>query len=456
LAPYLGVVIAGRFVAGAGGAGMTDLISVIITGKYLVEGRASTFADVCSLVVEMAPLREVAVLRCYLQMSGTFGVTIGSPLGGLLTDFLGWRWSFLIKVPLGMFCFGMAAWRLPSAMNDGYSSTKEGGELGESKPELNLPGICLLGTIIAAIMGVCQLISEEESPQKTVLVAISVATVIIGGILYGLNERYWTKAALVPLNLLKTNGTGLAYIAQFLAMFTFCGVSLLLSLIISWMLPCWQVIQFSSNFADFWVRTKNTSASLAALSILPLAAASTLSGLVVGNIVRRYVFSGQYVEVRPNLEPRTGKYKSLSIKCCMAMTLGNILLVARLPQGPYYWELLFTIIMGVGMGGFFSVTFVGLSASIPSHMSATAMTAYYLAQQLGMMMGVSATSVTCRMVFKAYLERKFADFASSVQVIFLARLTSGTIINNVVCRLSTMSWVTVAMDFLCQNHYSPW
>jgi MFS family permease len=233
LAPYLGVVIAGRFVAGAGGAGMTDLISVIITGKYLVEGRASTFADVCSLVVEMAPLREVAVLRCYLQMSGTFGVTIGSPLGGLLTDFLGWRWSFLIKVPLGMFCFGMAAWRLPSAMNDGYSSTKEGGELGETNPELNLPGICLLGTIIAAIMGVCQLISEEESPQKTVLVAISVATVIIGGILYGLNERYWTKAALVPLNLLKTNGIGLAYIAQFLAMFTFCGVSLLLSLIIS-------------------------------------------------------------------------------------------------------------------------------------------------------------------------------------------------------------------------------
>jgi hypothetical protein len=33
LAPFLGVAIAGRFIAGAGGAGMTDLISVIITGK---------------------------------------------------------------------------------------------------------------------------------------------------------------------------------------------------------------------------------------------------------------------------------------------------------------------------------------------------------------------------------------------------------------------------------------
>lgn len=115
---------------------------------------------------------------------------------------------------------------------------------------------------------------------------------------------------------------------------------------------------------------------------------------------------------------RTGKYKSLSIKCCMAMILGNMLLVIRLPQAPYYWEIFFTIIIGVGMGGFFSVTFVGLSASIPDRMSATAMTVYYLAQQLGMMMGITATSVTCRMVFKNYLERKLADFAGSIQVRF--------------------------------------
>ncbi|KAJ5880815.1 transporter [Penicillium subrubescens] len=359
LAPYLGVAIAGRFIAGAGGAGMTDLISVIIT--------------------EMAPLREVAVLRCYIQMSGTVGVTVGSPLGGLLTDLLGWRWSFLIKVPLGLFCFAMAAWRLPSATNNGYSDMKEGGEVDDEKPELNLPGISLLGTVIAAIMGVCQLLSEEL-PQKDILMTLAIATVVIGGVLFGLNERYWAKTALVPMYLLKTNGIGLAYIAQFLAMFTFCG--------------------FSSNFADFWVRTKNASASLAALSILPLAAASTVSGLIVGNIVRR-----------------TGKYKSLSIKCCMAMILGNMLLVIRLPQAPYYWEILFTIIIGVGMGGFFSVTFVGLSASIPNQMSATAMTVYYLAQQLGMMMGITATSVTCRMVFKEYLERKLADFAGSIQII---------------------------------------
>lgn len=223
LAPYLGVAIAGRFVAGAGGAGMTDLISVIITGKWLAKYRVDSFVDFYR--PEMAPLREVAVLRCYIQMSGTFGVTIGSPLGGLLTDLLGWRWSFLIKVPLSTFCFVMAAWRLPSAMNKEYSSVKEGGDLGESKPDLNLTGIGLLSTVIAATMGVCHLISEESS-QKNTLLTIAVATVVIGGVLYGLNERYWTRTALVPLCLLQTNGIGLAYIAQFLAMFTFCGVRL--------------------------------------------------------------------------------------------------------------------------------------------------------------------------------------------------------------------------------------
>jgi MFS family permease len=114
------------------------------------------------------------------------------------------------------------------------------------------------------------------------------------------------------------------------------------------------------------------------------------------------------------------------------MILGNMLLVIRLPQAPYYWEILFTIIIGVGMGGFFSVTFVGLSASIPDQMSATAMTVYYLAQQLGMMMGITATSVTCRMVFKDYLERKLADFTGSVQVRFLEPIRPGITINNLV------------------------
>lgn len=172
----------------------------------------------------MAPLREVAVLRSYLQMSSTLGVTIGSSIGGVLTDLLGWRWSFLIKVPLGIFCFTMAAWRLPSASKRGYSKAKDGGELDESKPDLNLPGICLLGMVIAAIMGVCQLASEEL-PQKNILMTISVGTVVVGGVLFCLNERYWTKTALIPLSLLKTNGIGLAYIAQLLTMFTFCGVS---------------------------------------------------------------------------------------------------------------------------------------------------------------------------------------------------------------------------------------
>lgn len=124
----------------------------------------------------------------------------------------------------------MAAWRLPSATNLGHSDMKEGGEREDSKPDLNLPGISLLGTVIAAIMGVCQLLSEEL-PQKDLLMTIAIATVVIGGALFGLNERYWAKTALVPMYLLKTNGIGLAYIAQFLAMFTFCGVSFVLRLL---------------------------------------------------------------------------------------------------------------------------------------------------------------------------------------------------------------------------------
>lgn len=42
--------------------------------------------------LDMAPLSQVAVLRGYLGVGMTVGVSCGSPLGGILADTIGWRW----------------------------------------------------------------------------------------------------------------------------------------------------------------------------------------------------------------------------------------------------------------------------------------------------------------------------------------------------------------------------
>lgn len=61
--------------------------------------------------------------------------------------------------------------------------------------------------------------------------------------------------------------------------------------------------------------------------------------------------------------------------------------------------------MGLGVGSIFVCTFTALSVSVPSQMTATAMTNYYLCQQLGLVVGVSVVSSASRAVFEKGLSQ---------------------------------------------------
>jgi MFS family permease len=65
-------VICGRAFQGAGAAGMTSMVSIIIT--------------------DLVPLNEVATLRSYANILATTGRSCGGVIGGALTQALGWRW----------------------------------------------------------------------------------------------------------------------------------------------------------------------------------------------------------------------------------------------------------------------------------------------------------------------------------------------------------------------------
>lgn len=41
---------------------------------------------------DIFPKRDVATWRAYVNIAMTLGRSIGGPLGGLLSDTIGWRW----------------------------------------------------------------------------------------------------------------------------------------------------------------------------------------------------------------------------------------------------------------------------------------------------------------------------------------------------------------------------
>ncbi|KAJ5780601.1 MFS general substrate transporter [Penicillium paradoxum] len=93
----------GRFVAGIGGAGMTDLLSVLVN--------------------EMFCITQIASVRSFVIAAGILGQGCGGPLGGLVADMIDWRWSLIGQAPIGLLCLALAHWQLPASAKRIHSSS---------------------------------------------------------------------------------------------------------------------------------------------------------------------------------------------------------------------------------------------------------------------------------------------------------------------------------------------
>ena len=83
IAPNFGLLLAGRVVQGVGGAIASPTALSLITTEF-EEGEART--------------RAIAV---YAAVSGA-GAALGLLLGGVLTNYLSWRWVLFVNVPIGI------------------------------------------------------------------------------------------------------------------------------------------------------------------------------------------------------------------------------------------------------------------------------------------------------------------------------------------------------------------
>ena len=93
-------VILGRIIQGCGASGIISLASIIITGKTIPLFHCPLSSSVKKVMLEanlaswidIAAPSNVAVLRSYVNIASTVGLSLGGPLGGFLGGSIGWRW----------------------------------------------------------------------------------------------------------------------------------------------------------------------------------------------------------------------------------------------------------------------------------------------------------------------------------------------------------------------------
>ncbi|WP_202638781.1 DHA2 family efflux MFS transporter permease subunit [Bailinhaonella thermotolerans] len=175
-------------------------------------GAALLFPQVISTILTVfpGPVRGRAF--------GVFGAIAGlapvaGPIaGGLILDHLGWRWIFLINVPIGVVTIALALIHAPA----GRPAAGQG---------LDLTGVALATAGLTAV--VFGLIEGERHDWGTIAGPISIGSVLVAGVallaLFGLWERRRGGRALIPPALFAArdfalgNGVGFAFHAGMMA-----------------------------------------------------------------------------------------------------------------------------------------------------------------------------------------------------------------------------------------------
>ena len=132
-------------------------------------GAAFIFANSTALVTDAFPSEERGFALGINMMAGVSGFILGTLLGGVITETLGWRYIFFINIPIGLFATTWAVLRL-----------HETGEL-EGKARFDVPGMILFPlSITTVLIGLTEIVMGNAAHLSTkALIATGIAAFIM-------------------------------------------------------------------------------------------------------------------------------------------------------------------------------------------------------------------------------------------------------------------------------------
>ncbi|KAH8172466.1 major facilitator superfamily protein [Sarocladium implicatum] len=356
MAPSMGTAIAGRFVAGAGGAGMSSVVSY--------------------LIADLMPIREVATYRSYVNIVTTIGRSCGGPLGGKLTEMIGWRWTFLCQAPPTVAAILLVAYFIPSTAPATSENSKR--SLREQIQRIDFIGsFFLCTTIILLLLPVTM--GGNQVPWTHPMIQSLFTSAGVACLLFVLIESRWAVEPVFPLMLLRRWDIVAPY-----------GVLLLQNMAQTFMMY---------SIPLYFQVTANASPSVAGYYLIPAVVGNTVGGLWTAAYIKKH-----------------GLVKSPTNLAALVAGLCHALIVARWNGATGVFEACYAFLGGLGTGAAHASTFIAVTVATSEEELAIAGGGLYLCGGLGSVLGVAAADSTLRAVFKLDLVRRLgrSEFTENV------------------------------------------
>jgi len=301
------------------------------------------------------------------------GAATGVLLGGVLTEYLDWRWNFFVNVPVGIAVFLAAKWYVPESKAD----------LDHSK--LDLPGA------ISVTAGLIMLVyAITEAPEKgwssdVVLWLLTGAVTLL--VFFLINEKR-SSHALMPLSIFKVGNVAAANGAQLPMVASMFSVFFFVSLYVQ------TILGFSP------IRT--------GLSFLPMPIVIGLMSALMPKIIGKFGYR-------------------LPIITGPLFVSGALFFLSNISVGGSYWTDVFPglILMAMGMGQIFISVTMAATSGVPHHESGLASGILNTSQQIGGALGLAILSGVATAGATAYIAAHGAEFAGNMQSAAAAAQVAG-------------------------------
>ena len=345
-------------------AAAQDINQLIAT--RLVQGVAAGGLMTLAMAVvgDLVAPRERGRYQGYIAAAFAVATVVGPLLGGVLVEGAGWRWVFLVNLPLGAAALAGLALRLPAPEQD------------RSQQRLDVLGAGLLAAATSVFMLTCIWGGERFAWDSAPILALVGATVLLGGALVVRERR--AADPIVPLHLLRTRPVAVASAALFLATASLFAITVFVPL--------------------FLQTATGASPTEAGLLLAPAMLGITVSTMLSGRSIAR-----------------TGRYKHFPVAGLLLMSASLVLLAALTGEPSQLATGIGLVMFGLGFGMVGQVLIVAVQNSVERRELgvATATTGFFRA------VGGAAGAAVLGAVFAAQAGGARPEIADAVQTVFL-------------------------------------
>ncbi|RCG27565.1 MFS transporter [Streptomyces diacarni] len=334
-AVYLAALV--LFLAGSVACGAAGSMGWLIVFRALQGlGGGGLQVSAFSVLGDLMPPRQRAKYQGWFAGVMVIANLAGPLAGGFLTDQFGWRWIFLVNVPLGLLAMAGIRVLLPTTPR-------------KARPRIDHAGTALLTGVIVCLVLVTDLAGRYGWSHAAVW-SLAAGAVALGAVWVRHERR--TVEPIVPLGLFRNRTFTICVVVAFAVSFAFFGCV---------------------NFVPLLFQTvEGVSATRTGLLFLP-----AMIGMAVATVV-----AGQVIG-------RTGRYKWFPVaSTALATGAAGLMSLTSADTGTATFSLLLTV-MGIGVGLSSQVTTLVAQSTAPRAHIGVSTSTVGLARNLGVAFGAT-------------------------------------------------------------------